>query len=235
MAVLEILIFITSFFVIYWVLYGQKKFNESLMPKRKTELKAIIFDLDGVIIDSFDRQFQIFNELRKRYGLHDVNEKMFREKIWGNSLETIANEFFKKQSYDEIKKRHEFLVRKYINKVKLMDNAKEVIQKIKRSGIKTGLVTNATKNRTKKELEFLKIKDKFDIILTADDVEKPKPYPDGILKACERLNVQPDEVIYVGDRENDYKAGKSAGTFVVGLNTKGDLVISELKDLMRLL
>jgi len=55
-----------------------------------------------------------------------------------------------------------------------------------------------------------------------------------VIKLCEKLNVMPDETILVGDTKNDYKAGKGAGCFVVGLNTDGDLVIDKLSDMLGL-
>ena len=122
-----------------------------------------------------------------------------------------------------------------MEKGKLMENTKEVLKTIREKKIKIGLVTNTTKIRTMNELKFHKIRNLFDAVVTADDVEKPKPYPDPILKACEKLNVMPDEVMYIGDTKYDYKAGKSAGAFVVGFNTHGDLMISNLNDILQLL
>ena len=97
------------------------------------------------------------------------------------------------------------------------------------------MASNSFKEPALETLKFHRLIKYFSTIVTAEDVERPKPYPDAILKACEKLGVAPDEAIYVGDNKNDYKAGKSAGCFVVGLNTKGDLIISQLKDLLQLL
>ena len=127
------------------------------------------------------------------------------------------------------------MVIKHMDKGKLMKNAKEVLNKIKEKKLKIGLVTNTTTKRAEAELKFHKVRELFDVVVTADDVERPKPYPDPILKACELLGVQADEIMYVGDTTNDYKAGKSAGAFVIGFNTKGDLIISELRNILELL
>jgi len=226
---------ITAFLALYWVFYGQRKYNEMLNPKRKTKLKAILFDLDGVIVDSFERQFIVFNTLRKKYRLKTLKKEDVKKGWWGNSLEVNAKLFFKNQDMEKLRKDYNDLVKKHIDKGKLMENAKDVLKAIREKKIKTGLVTNTTKTRTETELKFHKIRNLFDVVVTADDVEKPKPYPDPILKACEKLNVMPDETIYIGDTKNDYKAGKSAGSFVVGFNMQGDLVISRLKDLLELI
>ena len=233
--ILAAIIVITAFLALYWVFYGQRKYNEMLNPKRKTELKAIIFDLDGVLIDSFDAWFHVYNKTRKHFRMKELNEEEFRKRAWGKILNKELKENFPNQSVKEIKDQYRVMITKNVDKIKLLPNSKEVLQKIKKKNIKIGLVTNNFKKPVKKILEFHKISKYFDAIVAEEDVKMPKPYPDGILKACEKLNVQPDETIYVGDRENDYKAGKAAGAFIVGLNTKGDLVIYELKDLLQLL
>ena len=112
---------------------------------------------------------------------------------------------------------------------------KKILETIKRKKIKIGLVTNTYKEVVDRILNFHKIKSHFDVIVTADDVKKPKPYPDAVLKACKKLNVMADETIYVGDTKYDYKAGKSAGSFFVGFNTHGDLMISNLNGILQLL
>lgn len=218
----------------YWIFHGQSKYNDMLIPKRKTELKAILFDLDGVLIDSFERQYVVFNDLRKKFGLKKINKGEFRKKIWGNSLEANAKNYFNGKDLKELHLDYDNLVKKHTYKSKLLHRAKEVLKTIKDKNIKIGLATNTTKQRTTNDLRSHKIKDYFDAIVTADDVEKPKPYPDSIIKLCQKLNVMPDETIFVGDTPNDYKAGKAAGCFVVGLNTHGDLIISKLSDLLEL-
>ena len=232
---IAIILFVTAFLALYWVFYGQRKYNEVLNPKRKTELKAIIFDLDGVIIDSFEAWFHVFNQTRRHFKLNEFSKKDFEKKAWGKVLSTELEKSFPGKKDWEVKEVYRALIIKAIPKIKMLPGSREVLHEIKKKGIKIGLVTNNFKKPVKKILDFHNIGRYFHAIVAEEDIEMPKPYPDGILKACEKLNVQPDEVIYVGDRENDYKAGKAAGCFVVGLNTKGDLVISKLKNLLELL
>ena len=135
---------------------------------------------------------------------------------------------------EEVKNEYEKYVTKHKLEAKLMPKAKYVLMKIRNKGIKTGLVTNTKRRFTMKLLEKNKIKGLFDVIITPEAVERPKPFPDPVLEACQELDVEPDETIFIGDTDNDYKAGKSAGCLVVGLNTHGDLVIDKLSDLLEL-
>ena len=218
----------------YWIFWGQGKYNVLFRPKRKTELKAVLFDLDGVIIDSFERQYAVFNDLLEKFKLKKIEKQEFKKKLWGSSLEVNAGNYFKEQDLEKLHANYNNLVKTHRGKSKLITGAKNVLETIKKKKIKIGLATNTTKERVTNDLKFHKIKHYFDAVVTADDVEKPKPYPDSIIKLCEQLEIMPDETIFVGDTKNDYKAGKSAGCFVVGLNTDGDLVIDKLSDLLEL-
>lgn len=234
-AFLGIFIAVTSFLVLYWVFYGQRKHDEMMNPKRKTKLKAILFDLDGVIIDSLDRQHFVFNELLKKYKLKTMSKEDFKKKMWGFSLEVIARNHFQVQDYKKFHKMYMELVKKNVDKGKIFPDTKKVLETVKKNKIKIGLVTNTSRSRAIKDLKFHKIMDYFGVVVSEDDVERPKPFPDPILKACRTLKVEPDETIFVGDTKNDFKAGKSAGCFFVGVDTHGDLIISKLEDLLQLL
>ena len=115
-----------------------------------------------------------------------------------------------------------------------MPDAKKVLKAIKKKNVKVGLVTNTLRKQTLDTLKYYKIENYFSSIVTGSDAERVKPHPDPILKLCKKLNVMPEETILVGDTKYDYKAGKAAGCFVVGLNTDGNLVIDKLSDLLGL-
>ena len=232
---LTIMIVVTGFLGLYWVFYGQRKYNDMFMPKRKTELKAILFDLDGVIVDSFDAWYGAINELRKKYNLSYLTKDEYRKKAWSIPIEIVTKTYFPGRDPGKVTKECLSLMSKNLSEIKLLPGVKKVLYEIKKKKHKIGLVTNSYRTLISKILKYHEIEKYFDVKVTADDVEKPKPYPDPILKACEKLNVMPDETIFVGDTKIDYQAGKSAGSFVVGLNTHGDLMISKLSDLLELL
>lgn len=229
-----IIIAVTSFLALYWVFYGQRRYNEMLMPKKKHEIKAILFDMDGVIIDSFDASYKIFNELRKKCKLGIMSIEEYRKSVWGGFFVDNVKKYLKVNDVAGIEIHHKKLISKYKRDVKLMPGAKKVLKSIKKKNIKIGLVTNTLRGQTLNALSRHNIKNCFDSIVTGSDVERVKPYPDPVLKLCENLNVAPEEAILVGDTKNDYKAGKAAGCMVVGLNSDGDLVISKLDDLLQL-
>src|SRR3989338_7361076 len=224
----------TAFLALYWVFYGQRKYNEMLMPKKKHELKAILFDMDGVILDSFEASYKIFNELRKKRKLGIMSSEEYRKSVWGGFFADNVRKYLKTNDAAGIEIYHKQLILKYKNEVKLMTGAEKVLKAIKKKNIKIGLVTNTLRGQTEDKLRHHEIKNYFDAIVTGSDVERVKPYPDPVLKLCNKLGVMPEEVIIVGDTKFDYKAGKAAGCMVVGLNSDGDFVISKLDELLQL-
>ena len=234
-ALLGIIIVATGFLALYWIFYGQRKYNEAVLPKKDIKLKAVLFDLDGVIIDSFDSAFTIFNILRKKFGMDEFGKKKFRKEVWGGSIQDDARKYFRGIDIEKLIKMDLELIRENKDKTKLMQGAKEILRHINDKKIRIGLVTNTPRKAAIELLEYHKIKDNFDAIVAGDDAERPKPYPDSVIKLCNMLNAMPQEAMLVGDTKNDYKAGKAAGCMVVGLNTRGDLMISRLEDLKQLI
>ncbi|MCH8329407.1 MAG: HAD hydrolase-like protein, partial [Nanoarchaeota archaeon] len=175
---IAIIIVGTAFLALYWVFYGQRKYNEMVTPKRKTKLKAVLFDLDGVVIDSFDAWFNVFNHVRKNFKLKEISKKEFIKNVWGGSVQADAKNYFKNKDVKEIGELYRKLISKYTHKTKLMPDAEKVLKNIKEKKIKIGLVTNTFRKPTLEILKFHKIENYFDKVITADDIERAKPYPD---------------------------------------------------------
>ena len=227
----------TALLALYWVFFGQKKHNEMFNPTKKAELKAILFDMDGVLVDSFNMWHAAINTVLKKYGKKEMSAEEHKRKFWGTTLEKNAATLFNDvRERERFKKNVKAEVSKHVNEIKIIEGAACVLKKIKgMKKYKIGLITNSYRSLVEKTLEEKSLKENFDAIVTLDDVEKPKPYPDPILKACEQLKVEPQECIFVGDTKQDFKAGVAAGTTVVGFNTQGHLIISKLDDLLLLI
>ncbi len=225
----------TGILALYWIFYGQRKYNETFVPKKNVELKAILFDLDGVLIDSFDAWHNVFNDLRKTINLKPISKEEFKKAAWGGFATKKSRKYLNYKEITDFKEEYSKSAEKHTKTIKLMTGAREIIQKVKDKKIKIGLVTNTLRAQAEEILDRLGVKSSFDSIVAGGDVHRLKPYPDPVIKLCKNLGVGPQEAILVGDTQNDYKAGKSAGCVVVGFNTKGDLMISRLEDLEQLL
>ncbi len=93
------------------------------------------------------------------------------------------------------------------------------LQQLSSSGFKLGLVTMASRKEVETLLSSNGILEYFDVIITRDDVKRGKPDPEGCLKACNELGVDPKDGFYVGDLPTDILAAKKAGMRVVGVLT----------------
>lgn len=88
-------------------------------------------------------------------------------------------------------------------------------------GIPVGALTNSGRNYNDAWIMQKKMAGHFCLILSADDVGAPKPAPDGILKACERMKVKPKDVVHAGDTEVDIVAAVKAGCIPIGIKSGG--------------
>src|SRR3989338_7178299 len=85
----------TGFLALYWIFYGQRKYNEAVLPKKDIELKAILFDMDGVIIDSFYAWLNVVNLARKELNLKSMGKEEFRNEAWGTSVQADVKRYYK--------------------------------------------------------------------------------------------------------------------------------------------
>ncbi len=203
------------------------------MTTRKIE--AILFDLDGVLIDSFESWYQAFAKMLKAYGKPEMSRETFRGKYWGPGLShNLATLQLDENAAD-------YCVREQIKLIELIElfpGAKEVLRRTKQDyKLKVGLVTNTPRANVTAIFERFRLTNHFDAILTGDDVKLGKPDAEIVLTACERLKVTPEHAILVGDTKTDYQAGKAAGCFVVGVGaiSAGDVLIDSLTELLTVL
>jgi HAD superfamily hydrolase (TIGR01549 family) len=203
------------------------------MTTRKIE--AILFDLDGVLIDSFESWYQAFANMLKAYGKPEMSRETFRAKCWGPDLRhnLAALQLNEDAAWYCINEQQ-----KLIGLIELLPDAEAVLRRTREDyKLKVGLVTNTPRANVDTIFEHFKLSNHFDAILTGDDVKRGKPDAEIVITACERLNVQPEHAVLVGDTKTDYQAGKAAGCFVVGVGaiSAGDVHIEQLDELFTVL
>ena len=201
---------------------------------QKKDIKAVLFDLDGVLVDSLDAWFYVFNDSLGSFGFGKLSKKEFT-RDFGAPIEKDVKKHFRGKTVKEVESAYNACFNKRAKYVKLSAQAKNVLQKLKNKNIKIGLVTNSTSLITLAILRHFKLTGYFDVILTMNDVRRGKPHPDMALKACKMLKVSPKCALLVGDTQNDMLAGKRAGCFTIGYKTKGDLEIKKLNEIFFLL
>ena len=196
----------------------------------KLKPSAILFDLDGVLIDSLTAWWSSLNKSLEAFNYEPITREEFIEKYWGHDL------------YDNLKTMKipmevgnfcNNVYGEHINVIKIYPETKDTLEKL--SKYKKSIITNTPKDCAVQILKKFEIEKHFEFVLTSDDVTMAKPNPEIVLKSCEMLDVNPTEVILVGDTESDVKAGKAAGCKVIGINVDADYTINKLSDLTKII
>lgn len=198
--------------------------------------KAILFDMDGVLTDSFESCFLGFNFTLEHFGKNAISKEEYIKNCWGTPINedlelylgkgadiTYASEFY-----------HTNYV-KFIEHTKIFPGAVEVLKFVKNNGLKTAVVTNTHRALTIKILKKFNLLNYFDAVFGGDDVKMGKPDPEIVLKACKTLGALPKDCFMVGDTYADISAGKGAGCFTIGIGIYGDCKIENLIELFKYL
>ena len=176
--------------------------------------KAVIFDLDGTLVDSMWMWKAIDIEYLGRFGFG--LPPTLQKDIEGMSFSETAV-YFKEtfQIPDSLKKIKEdwnqMAYDKYTKEVPLKKGAKEFLVHCKNNDIKLGIATSNSRELVEATLEALGIRDYFGCVMTSCDVAKGKPAPDVYLETAKRLNAEPAACLVFEDIEMGIMAGKNAG------------------------
>ena len=191
---------------------------------------AILFDMDGVLVDSLDSWWKALNSALKRYKHQEITRDEFMKTYWGHDLKANLKRL---QLNPEVAQFCNVTYGNHIDYIHIYPDTKVTLQRL--STYKKAIITNTPTDCARQILKKFNIEPYFQQIITSDDVQKAKPDPEIVFKACERLGVDPKTVILVGDTVSDVKAGQAAGCIVVGLKTPADITIQTLSELPRLL
>lgn len=182
-------------------------------------LKAIIFDMDGVLIDSEPVHLEANKRLMEKLGLKfdrdyymqfigsttdymwDKMKKDYNISLTPDELMDISDNFVK-----EINGESGYPV---------MEGASELICKLHKSGLKLAVASSSGMKRIISSIEKLNVAEEIYCVVSGQELSRPKPAPDIFLKAAEKLNVLPEECIVIEDSLNGMKAAKNAGMICV--------------------
>ena len=170
----------------------------------KKKNKIIIFDLDGVLINSLPNMKKALKLTSKKLYLK-LSFKKYK-KFLGLPFEKILENMKIENDYKKIKRYYELYSLKYINQIKIKKNFLKELRVLKKNYY-LAIFTSKSKKRTKKIINKYKI---FDDCVTIDDVKKGKPMPEGLLKIIKKFNIKKKNAVYIGDSIYDYQCAKRA-------------------------
>jgi phosphoglycolate phosphatase/pyrophosphatase PpaX len=196
----------------------------------KIKPDAILFDLDGVLVDSLDAWWSALNAAFEEYKIDKLTRKEFIDKYWGHDL--FYNFRINKMPV-EVGLLCNKIYGNHVNKVRIYPDSKDTLTRL--SNYKKGLITNTPKDSALKILKNFRIRKFFEIVLTSDDVKTAKPDPEIVIKSCEQLNINPSSAVLIGDTDSDVIAGKKADCKVIGINVDADYTVKTIGDILNII
>lgn len=203
-------------------------------------IKAVLWDLDGVLVDTAPFHLQAWRELFAGLG-KDLSEDEFR-RTFGLRNDAILRSLLgelPEERVDELSRRKEAIFRQRISgNVRPMAGAPALLNRLRRAGKRTAIVSSTPRENVEVLLRSLKLEDAFDAIIAAEDVRRGKPDPEGYLLGAERVGVAPQACVVIEDAPGGVEAAKRAGMKCIGLAAKreaddlrlADLTVMSLED-----
>lgn len=183
-------------------------------------IKAVIFDMDGVLIDSEPVHFESDKLTFRDYGLEVTDSVLYNYVGTSNSemWKRLRIEFNIPATVDEILKKQMKYKKQLFSGETLIpvEGVAELLRLLKNSGAAIGLASSSPRDFIQLIIESLRIDDFFQVIVSGEEVNKGKPEPDIFLKTAELLGAAPYECIVIEDSENGVRAAKSAGMKSIG-------------------
>ena len=178
-------------------------------------IKAVLFDIDGVLLDSKDANIEFLKNLLRESG-YKIPSKKEILKVFNLTMWDAIKFLTKERSERKIREVWKLgcKLRYPIEKLKLPKHLKEVIESLS-CKYKLGIVTSRIRKGAQQFFQVSGMQKYFDVVVSFEDYSRPKPNPEPLLIATKKLKVKPEEAIYVGDSETDVKAAKAAGMKVI--------------------
>lgn len=189
-------------------------------------IKAIIFDMDGTLIDSMGVYFDIMRDIVHGFGMEMfiTRELLFERLSQGDKMSDILFPGHLEERETIVRRFRTLAIRAFRDvfsrgEVDLVDGVDALLEELRRKGFLLAIVTSSMADVIIPFLEARDLRPHLSCVLGRDEVSRLKPYPDPLLKCVELLSVDPCESVYVGDSIIDIRAGKAAGTGTVGVLT----------------
>ena len=178
-------------------------------------LRAVLFDMDGTLLDSAPDFIAISQAMRVDRGLPAIDDKLIRDQISGGARAMVAANFVmgpEAEGFEAL--RLEFLERYQRHCAVLtrpFDGINELLDEIEQARLIWGVATNKPVRYAEPIMQQLGLAQRSAVLVCPDHVSRSKPDPEMLLLACSQIGIQPGEALFVGDDERDIEAGRAAG------------------------
>lgn len=186
-------------------------------------IRALIFDFDGLILETEWPCFQAWQEIYREYNCdlpfekwtacvggtdQDFDPHVYLESLLGQTL-----------SSEELKERFSRRLTVLVEELSILPGVEHYVSEARRLGLKVGLASNSSRRWVHGHLQRLGLYDQFDVIKCKDEVSNPKPDPDLYLAVLDELNIPAEQAIAFEDSPHGVMAARRAGIFCVAVPT----------------
>lgn len=208
-------------------------------------IEAVIFDFDGVLLDTSEQLYRGYKKVFKRFNI-DYKEEQFNEnyglktkehfkKVLSENNIEISNE-----ELNKLVEERDIFYRHICNDLKLLPGAQKLLDELKNRNIKLGLASSTSRGNLNFFLPKLGLQIYFDHILAGNEVTRGKPHPEIYSTVCDHLNVEPSYCVGIEDTDKGINALKNANMKAVAVTltnrkqydfSKADLIVRSLEEL----
>ena len=182
-------------------------------------VSAVLFDLDGTLIDTAPEFIQIGLQLRAEAGLAPIDSDTIWHSVSNGAIGMVQAALEMSADDTPLEQiRHRIIKKKKTGLGNLSHpypGLLELVADLHKAGIAWGVVTNKLARFALPLMDKMPFDPAAGAVVTPDDVDQPKPDPESILLACEQLSCDPTETLFIGDHLRDIEAGRAAGCFTI--------------------
>ena len=199
-----------------------------------SKIKAILFDMDGVLVDAKEWHYEALNRALKLFGMEITRYEHITnydglptsKKLQMLSLErNLPNEL-----HDFIAKlKQTYTMELVYTRCKPVFNVQYTLSKLKGEGYRLAVCSNAVKSSVKMMIERSQLSEFVDFSLSNEDVKKPKPDPEIYLTTMKMFDLSPKECLILEDNQNGIMAAKASGAHLLKVDNVGDVTYYNIK------
>ena len=184
-------------------------------PPKNDAPEAVLFDLDGTLVDTAPDFVIAVNQLRHSQQLESLPAASITEHVSNGSIALTQHALNITTEHAQFASLRQALLDNYLNCIgqysALYNGLDDLLQRLNNAAIPWGIVTNKPIAYAQPLIEKLQLADSCNVLICPDHVAQVKPHPEGLFMAAKKINCDASAIAYIGDHDRDIEAGRAAG------------------------